>query len=1191
MMNSVRASESGLKLVDQARRQKRWNKTAVAWYTSAFTSKATLNRFWGRQSIRTDTFMAICSAVGLDWEKVVEPDEIEIDQMELTALSTTALAGIGHLDWGGAPEPRSFYGRMQELNTLQEWILQDNCCLVALLGMGGIGKTTLAVKLAHLLQDKFEFVIWRSLRNAPPLEEVLADMIQFLSVQQETNLPSSVDGKILRLIQYLQTARCLLVLDNTESILESGSRTGGYREGYAGYGELLRTIGETSHNSCLVMTSREAPQDLTLLEGEALPVRCFPLKGLPETHGQEIFKEKGNFIGDDTQWMTLIERYAGNPLALKMVACAVRDFFDSNIAQFLDFLKEGSFIFDDIRDLLDRHFQRLTSTEKELMYWLAINREPISLEELQEDFVCYLCATDILEAVGSLQRRSLIEKTSTGFTQQPVVMEYMINRLIKQIPEEIISQNIAIFRTHCLVKASAPDYVRDAQVCLIIEPIIEKLLSSFGSTTQLENHLLEILSRLRTPTPGVKKSTLQMGYVSGNTINLLTQLQIDLNGYDFSGLTVWQANLQGLTLHNVNFAGCDLAGSVFTETLGNMLSAAFSPDGRMLAICDTDFQIRLWHVQTGKLLVICEGHTNWVRSVAFSGDGKTLASGSGDHTVKLWQVSDGRCLQTCTGHTDEVFSVAFNPQGNTLISGSSDQTVRLWDGDTAECLNTFTGHTGCVRSVAFSTNGKTLASGSDDHTVKLWDASTGSWVRTCTGHTSGVRSVAFSTDGKTLASGSNDHTVRLWDASTGSCVSTHTGHSSGVYSVAFSTDGKTLATGSGDHTVRLWDYHTGICLKTLHGHTNQIFSVAFSPQGNTLVCVSLDQTVRLWDWGTGQCLKTWQGSTDWVFPVAFSPDGKTLASGSNDNTVRLWDYHSDRCISILHGHTAHVCSVAFSSDGKTVASSSRDETIRLWDIKTGECLKILHGHTDWIYSVTFSGDGKTLASGSADQTVRLWDQRTGHCVSTLEGHTNQIWSVAFSSDGKTLASSNTDQTVRLWDVSTGECLKTLQGHGNRVKSVAFSPKDTILASCSTDETVRLWDLSTGQCSKLLRGHNNWVFSVAFSPDGNTIASGSHDQTVKVWDVSTGECRHTCIGHTHLVSSVAFSGDGQIIASGSQDQTVRLWDTKTGKCLKILRAPRLYEAMNITGVTGLTEAQKATLKQLGAIAIDNFRIDS
>jgi WD40 repeat protein len=72
------------------------------------------------------------------------------------------------------------------------------------------------------------------------------------------------------------------------------------------------------------------------------------------------------------------------------------------------------------------------------------------------------------------------------------------------------------------------------------------------------------------------------------------------------------------------------------------------------------------------------------------------------------------------------------------------------------------------------------------------------------------------------------------------------------------------------------------------------------------------------------------------------------------------------------------------------------------------------------------------------------------------------------------------------------------------------------------------------------------------------------------------------GHTNLIWSVSFSADGRTIASGSQDERIKLWDVEAGECLKTLRAERPYEGMNITGVTGLTQAQKATLLALGAV---------
>lgn len=118
------------------------------------------------------------------------------------------------------------------------------------------------------------------------------------------------------------------------------------------------------------------------------------------------------------------------------------------------------------------------------------------------------------------------------------------------------------------------------------------------------------------------------------------------------------------------------------------------------------------------------------------------------------------------------------------------------------------------------------------------------------------------------------------------------------------------------------------------------------------------------------------------------------------------------------------------------------------------------------------------------------------------------------------------------------------------------------------------------------GHTDWVWSVTFSPDGQILASSSNDQTIRLWDVQTGQCLKILQGHTNWVRSVLFSPDGQTLISGSEDETTKLWCIRTGKCLKTLISKRPYEGMNITDATGLTLAQKDTLKALGAVEINH-----
>ncbi len=1075
-------------------------------------------------------------------------------------------------DWAEAVSVSHFFGRTWELDTLENWLLRDRCRLVAILGMGGIGKTTLSIKFAERIEGKFDCLIWKSLRDAPPVEEILANLIEFMSEGQETkaNLPERLGERITRLIDYFRSLRCLILLDNAESLLDCGSRAGKYRQGYEGYGELFRRVGETNHISCLMLTTREKPKEVAILEGERHSVRSLQLEGLRK-EGQEIFKEKG-LSGSELELNALSDRYAGNPLALKVVATTIRDLFEGNISEFL---RQEKAVFGDIRDVLDQQFERLSALEKEIMYWLAIAREPISLSELREDFVWQVSPLQLLEALESLSRRSLIEKNASRFTQQSVVMEYVTSQLIEGVCQEIVTQKPRLFRDYALIKATAKDYIRENQIRLILQPVIDGLLAVFRNKRDLEEQLRQILGMVRGASP------LEQGYTAGNIINLLCQMETDLTGYDFSNLCVWQADLRQERLHQVNFQNADLSKSVFAENFGGIWSVAFSPDGQYLAEGDTKGDILWRRVADGQPIRSFNGHRGWVVSLAFSPDGNTLASGSCDCTAKLWDVDSGQCLHTLEEHEHEVWSVAFSPDGETLASGCDDRQVRLWDVSTGKCLQVLQGHSSEVLSVAFSLDGQKLVSGSQDSTIRFWDLETGECKQVLQAHDDGVRCVSISPEGSIVASGSNDRTVRLWNVNTGECLKVFQGHTNMVLSVIFHPQGNLLASSGFDRTVRLWNVNTGECLTVFPDHSNYINSLAFSPQGNILASGSYDQTVKLWDVNTYKCFKTFQGYSNQALSVAFSHDGETLASGGHDERIRLWDLETGRVVKILHEHTNWVFSVAFNIQGNLLASGSGDKTIKFWDLSTGKVIKTLCGHEAAVRSIAFSSDGRILASGSEDGKIRLWDIKTGQTLKILQKHRGEIWSIAFSADGQILASACFDGTVTLWDVNTGKCLKTLNEHTSWVFSVAFSSDNNTVVTTSSDRTIKLWNINTGKCFRTLQENTGYSQLVAISRDDRTIASCNGEHKIKFWEISTGKCIKTLDGHEALVNSIAFSPDGCTLVSSSEDETIKLWDLNSGECIKTLRVEKPYQSMNIKGVKGLARANINILQALGA----------
>ena len=187
-------------------------------------------------------------------------------------------------------------------------------------------------------------------------------------------------------------------------------------------------MGETQQQSCLLLTSREKPQEIAALEGKTLPVRSLKLTGLNQRQTSQIMQSKGFDAVQEEESKQIMEQYDGNPLFIKLVATAIHELFAGKIDEFL---QQETVVFGDIRSSLDEQFNRLSVLEKQIMYLLALNRD-FDLQKLQNKLRLRVSQRLTLEALELLQRRSLIDRKASSFSLTPVLKEYLIEKLIEK---------------------------------------------------------------------------------------------------------------------------------------------------------------------------------------------------------------------------------------------------------------------------------------------------------------------------------------------------------------------------------------------------------------------------------------------------------------------------------------------------------------------------------------------------------------------------------------------------------------------------------------------------------------------------------------------------------------------------------------------------------------------------------------
>jgi WD40 repeat protein/serine/threonine protein kinase len=342
---------------------------------------------------------------------------------------------------------------------------------------------------------------------------------------------------------------------------------------------------------------------------------------------------------------------------------------------------------------------------------------------------------------------------------------------------------------------------------------------------------------------------------------------------------------------------------------GNSLSAAFVGESSLVVTAGNDVAVRVWDLEQQHELVAIDG-----RTAAFSPDGRRVALAGTSGGVRL--IPEGSLLKLMAARVSRA---------------GLDGVVRVIP-DGGGAVGKLSGYSAAVNRLAFAGDGSFVVTAGEDKTARVWDVASGAERQCLSGHEGAVISVAVSPDGRLVATASDDGPVRLFDAASGEVRRTLPSTGGRFRSVAFDPDGKQLVTAEADGTARLWHRDIGEPIRALRGHSGPVYAADFSRDGKLIVTAGQDRTARVWDAGTGTLLAPLEGHTDAVLAVGFSPDGKRVVTGGRDRSVRLWDADTGTPLLTLREHREEVTTAAFTRDGtRLVTSDAYYRATRVWD--------------------------------------------------------------------------------------------------------------------------------------------------------------------------------------------------------------------------------------------------------------------
>ena len=543
--------------------------------------------------------------------------------------------------------------------------------------------------------------------------------------------------------------------------------------------------------------------------------------------------------------------------------------------------------------------------------------------------------------------------------------------------------------------------------------------------------------------------------------------------------------------------------------------------------------LREWDLETGEVTRSGNIDERGATGLAVSADGRVaiVAPERGDPVI--WDVDAWEVRHVLLGNGPAHWAVSVSPDGWRGLTRSG-HGLALWDLRTGKRLRMLRGRgKDSVNAVSFTADGRQALTGWDRGAVMLWDLESGRTTRQLGRHQGAVWAVAVSPEGRFAFTGADDDTIAIWDLTGRSDPVFRFGHTAIVRSIAALPDGRHFWSASGDNTLKLWHRARRRPLFSVQAHNGYIRGLSLSADGVDVLTAAADGTARLWNRSEIEAARSWPKPHGG--PVTFVgvfPEGKQVISSSWDGGVHVRDLVTGHLIRAWSGDSySQFRSAAMTRDGKNVFLGG-DQELFMLHAPDGDPVEI--GGVELPREVAMTSDGRLGICDGLGRCVTLWDLERGkrkrtllRSVSVSRKHSPNVYSVALAPDGRYAFASVEREGLHIWDLKKGGSKKTLR-KDKQDRLLMPAPDGEHLVCVTGEGKVEIIRIPEGRLAKAFEAGP--IVSMALSPSGKYFVTGTLRATVHVWDIRTGTCLAT-YGADSVITALALGRDLTSIVIG------------------------------------------------------------